>query len=302
MVNFSFSGHETFPFRYTWPTRAVRGVEADPALFTREHAPVTLGVGKNMVKSIRHWGEAMGLIERVEIKPLRHAPTSFGDRLCGMDGWDPFLEDPATSWLLHWKLVQSPDRATAWRLTFTEWGKPEFSRDELLAWILDWSKRSGGRATPASLRRDVGVLLRTYVPSRTTRDLPLEETFDSPLVGLGLLEQIDSRRYQFAIGPKPALPDPVFHCALLDIWKELAAGREALAAERVLHGPGSLGAAFKLSENDAVARLERLPRSLGIRYDETAGMRMLYGQPNISDTLSILERYYAAHGGCITIQ
>jgi hypothetical protein len=57
---FSFSGHETFVFRYTWLKKAVDAVRVDPRVFGQDNAIVTLGVGKNMVRSIRHWGLATG--------------------------------------------------------------------------------------------------------------------------------------------------------------------------------------------------------------------------------------------------
>ena len=48
----SFSGHETFPFRYTWLKKGVDAVRDDPSVFTSDRATITLGVGKNMVRSI----------------------------------------------------------------------------------------------------------------------------------------------------------------------------------------------------------------------------------------------------------
>jgi hypothetical protein len=60
---FSFSGHETFVFRYTWLKKAVDAVSFDPRIFGQDDAIVTLGVGKNMVRSIRHWGLATGTLE-----------------------------------------------------------------------------------------------------------------------------------------------------------------------------------------------------------------------------------------------
>ena len=44
----AFGGHETFPLRYTWLHKAVREVDADSEVFTREDALVRFGVGKNM--------------------------------------------------------------------------------------------------------------------------------------------------------------------------------------------------------------------------------------------------------------
>ena len=65
----SFSGHETFPFRYTWLKKGVDAVMDDPAVFTSDRSTITLGVGKNMVRSIRHWCNAAGLIQAGTIAP-----------------------------------------------------------------------------------------------------------------------------------------------------------------------------------------------------------------------------------------
>ncbi len=53
---FRFTGHETFPCRYTWIPKAFTALEADPKTFADdEYAMVSLGVGKNMVRAIRFW-------------------------------------------------------------------------------------------------------------------------------------------------------------------------------------------------------------------------------------------------------
>jgi hypothetical protein len=51
---YRISGHESFPCRYTWLPKAVRGLEGNPRLFSDEdQAMVDLGLGKNMVRSAR---------------------------------------------------------------------------------------------------------------------------------------------------------------------------------------------------------------------------------------------------------
>jgi hypothetical protein len=109
-VKYGFSGHETFPFRYTWLPKGVVHLLEYPDLFTKEEALVDLGVGKNMVKSIRHWCIASGVIERVDHKGHVRV-TDLGLSLFGEEGWDSFLEDPGTLWLLHWRLVSRPSPA-----------------------------------------------------------------------------------------------------------------------------------------------------------------------------------------------
>ena len=109
----TFSGHETFPFRYTWLKKAVDAVDADEYAFHADDAMVKLGVGKNMVASMRHWGMATGMLSEAparrgsRIRPQR--ATDLGRRLFRDGGWDPFLEDPGTLWLLHWQLVSVPE-------------------------------------------------------------------------------------------------------------------------------------------------------------------------------------------------
>src|SRR5579885_1940203 len=61
----AFSGHETFPFRYAWLKKGLDAAADDPAVFRRDEALTALGVGKNMVRSIRHWCLAAGVIEEV---------------------------------------------------------------------------------------------------------------------------------------------------------------------------------------------------------------------------------------------
>ena len=88
-AKYSFSGHETFPFRYTWLPKGVQQVQLHADLFVRDDAMIILGVGKNMVRSIRHWCEAMNLIEASE--PGRYRPTELGAALFASQGWDPYL-------------------------------------------------------------------------------------------------------------------------------------------------------------------------------------------------------------------
>jgi hypothetical protein len=68
----SFSGHETFPFRYAWLKKGVDAVSQDPLVFSDDRAMIKLGVGKNMVRSIRHWCLAARLIEEGPEVPSNH--------------------------------------------------------------------------------------------------------------------------------------------------------------------------------------------------------------------------------------
>jgi hypothetical protein len=301
-VRYSFSGHETFPLRYAWLPKGVQGSQSYPSLFTRDDAMVILGVGKNMVSSIRFWCETLRLIELTDRGKVAK-PTPLGQALFGDGGWDPYLEDPGTLWLLHWLLVSRRDRASTWYLTYTHFHETTFTRDSLTEWLMKRIQQMPlVRATSASIRRDVEVFIRTYTPSHASRDLPLEDTFDCPLVELGLIREIDRSIYEFVRGPKPSLPQAIFVFALLEFWEQIAASQHTLSFESILYGGGSPGAAFKLSENALAAYLEELPKWCSLSYDETAGRRLVMrrnynassNSPQDLSALSILARYYKA--------
>jgi hypothetical protein len=129
----------------------------------------------------------------------------------------------------------------------------------------------------------------------------MEDTFDCPLVELGLIREIEQDLYQFVRGPKPSLPDAIFVFALLDFWRQSASQQQTLSFESVLHGAGSPGGAFKLTENVLAERLEGLPGWARLTYDDTAGRRLILRRDprtNI-DPLMILTRHYGPLPGGI---
>jgi hypothetical protein len=295
LERYSFSGHESFPLRYAWLSKGVQGVLSRADLFTVGDAPVLLGVGKNMVSSIRHWCLALGMIE-VE-GGTAHA-TKLGTRLFAPEGWDPFLEDIGTLWLLHWLLVRGGDRASTWHLAFTRWNASAFAREELAVWLMDIARESTAtRATPSSLRRDVDVFVRSYTPAHPTRDLSLEDTFDCPLVELGLIQEVEPRLFVFTRGSRPSLPVEIFVYALLNYWHQRFPQQQTLSFEAIQTGAGSPGSAFKLTENALAERLETLPAWTGLSYDETAGTRVVLrtdtgGVGPLCSPMDALQRYY----------
>jgi Protein of unknown function (DUF4007) len=118
-----FSGHETFPFRYPWLKKGFDAVDADGDAFLRDDAIAVLGVGKNMVRSIRHWCLAAGIVQETTgedtTRSGRLEPTAFGRKIFATkDGLDPFLEDSATLWLIHWQIASNQSRASTWHWTF----------------------------------------------------------------------------------------------------------------------------------------------------------------------------------------
>src|ERR1700677_5009862 len=104
-----FSVHETFPLRHLWLRKAFDAVEpgVPRTIFSSPESIVTFGVGKNMALAIRHWALACGIIaeEGAAVRPSDLGTSLFG----GEKPWDPFMERPATTWLVQWLVAGNPE-------------------------------------------------------------------------------------------------------------------------------------------------------------------------------------------------
>ena len=92
---------------------------------------VQLGVGKNMVRSIRFWVEVMGIAAPTAGRCFELTP--FGRAVLADDGFDPYLEDARTLWLLHWNVATNKDPLFAWQFLLFSWPFGELTRSEALA-------------------------------------------------------------------------------------------------------------------------------------------------------------------------
>jgi hypothetical protein len=290
----SFSGHETFTLRHGWLKKAVDAVKSDIQIFASDHAMVDLGVGKNMVRSIRHWALAADVLSEMPgTRGTEVSATDFGDSVFGAKGTDPFLEDLNTLWMIHWKLAKNERRSTGCCWMFNLLHTDEFTRDSLLELFISELKRRNIAAPSAtSLQRDIDCAIRTYVGTRAKGEL-FEESLECPLVELQLIAtDPDGILFRFARGPKASLSDRVFLHCLLEFW-DTHSSQDSLAFSEIAFGFGSPGLVFKLDENSIATRLEELEKLTkgALIYDETAGLKQLYRRAKV-DRDSLLARHY----------
>ncbi len=295
-----FARHETFHPRYGWFRKAYSSVGRDPKMFAREDAPIQLGVGKNMVRAIRFWGKAAKLIEEDPgSRPRRSASmirTDLGNRLFGEHGWDPYMEEPATLWLLHWLLLASPCHLPVWWLAFNEFHAIEFDDDELEQVICTQLQVAEWR-TPhrSSIRKDVRALLRTYTPAVRSSRTGIDDILDCPLRELRLLGRSEAtERYRFATGAKPSLPAAVVTFAAMDYVDRTAPETRTVTLSHLAQESGGPGKALRLTENDLREAIGSVvAASARIELANVAGVSQLTwcGSPR-SRALAVLDDYY----------
>jgi hypothetical protein len=302
----SFGRHEKFVFRYGWLKKGTDAATTDPLIFSDDQALVTLGVGKNMVRSIRHWCLATGMLDEADgpgrARQLRR--TDLGRRLLTDDGWDPYLEDAGTLWLIHWLLVTNQARALVWKLAYSGFYESEFTKPQLTSFIIRQLDRLGHTTTDAMIAREVDTFLRTYTTAitRTKAGAIAEESLDCPLAELDIIRAApEDGVYRFDIGPKVTLPAAIVGYALLDFLQRLDLPHRTIAIDDTIYREGSPGQVFKLDENsmvDYLEELETLTRG-ALRLQESAGLQQLYlhtpPQELPSVAIDLLHHYYDRH-------
>jgi hypothetical protein len=279
-----FSGHETFPLRYGWLKKAYDAVVEDAraqegrSVFASDSAIARFGVGKNMVGSMRHWALHAGVIGE-DRETGRFVPTPIGDFLFGKEGVDPYLEDSASLWYLHWLLCsgeRGPQIKTTWYWVFNHLTSPHFRREELVDSLMRLVETKGWqRVARTTVQRDVECFVRTYEARQSGGRGTVEDHLESPLAELGLLRGFKGT-FQLVRGPKPSLPNGMFAIALEAFWNRRGP-TTTLAFEALTHESGSPGRVFLLDEADLANRLLRLEDTTrgSLRWSETAGLRQV---------------------------
>ena len=296
------SGHETFPLRYGWLKKAYDAVvnasdlEPKRSIFLADGAIAHFGVGKNMVASMRHWASVAGVIEE---SGGRASTTQLGDRLFSNDGLDPYMEDPATSWLIHWNLCSNPLKTT-WFWAFNYFAAESFDREMLVTELVKLAnKRGWARASPSTIKNDVACFVRTYVPKTPLGKASHEDALESPLTELGLIRPVGRRDgFRFVRGQKPTLGDGVFCYAVAQFWLEHTTA-QTLSFEALAYEPGSPGRVFQLDENALADRLFEIDEISDGRFcwSETAGLKQLIREHElgVDEALCFIDDDYLSH-------
>lgn len=241
---------------------------AKPNLFADEQeAMVDLGVGKNMVRSIRFWAQAAGFIEPTS-KGSGYYVTSLGEAILGSGGVDRFLEDIRTLWLIHWKLATNRSHPLlAWDYLLNRWQEPTLSPSAAVEALIKEAGREGQQLSTATIEQHFETFLHTYVPTRGRKGEVREDNLDSPLVELELLVKAGEREaeggrretvYAFRREEKPDITPELFIYCIADFWKERYSSEDTLPFKSIATGHGSPGQIFKLPEEDIRARLATL--------------------------------------------
>ncbi|GLE61611.1 TPA: DUF4007 family protein [Pseudomonas aeruginosa] len=273
-----FSGHESFVCRYGWLPKLHNAVANDPfALKDEAQATITLGIGRNMVKSVQFWGEAFGIIEAREGGGLQSGPL--GQLLLSKDGgWDRFLEQSESLWLLHWWITTHADVAV-WNLVFGKSTYSRFDRRALIAGLVDRADKLGKKLAGTTLEQHASIFLHSYKREESASD----DTSWCPLQDLGLFEQTtaDDGKTVYLVGRNAplGLSPRIFLFAVVDFYARHRAITRNLTD--LTYGEFSPGVVFRLDEFQVRALLEGAEQEFPnvLRFVDTADTQQVVLEP-----------------------
>ena len=169
VVRFRFSGHQSFSLRISWLPKVIREIsEGHDPLTDIDRGITSMGLGKNMVESLRCWIEAFQVASKEE---SGWKLTPIGDLVFSPStGQDPYLEDHSSNWLLHWLICSNTQYSLfAWECLFNRWPTTEFSTSDVMEAFRRESGQNNKEASIVTLKQHWEVLLHSYRPPRGGR-------------------------------------------------------------------------------------------------------------------------------------
>ena len=290
----SFGRHETFALRYSWLTKGFQAFNKNHAIFSSDESTIELGVGKNMVNAIKYWLRATTILKDASDGLVA---TTLGDAIFSEGGWDPYLEDEATIWLIHWLLVTNSELATAWYWFFNCFHRSEFTNEEASEALVDFVRINlSGKHSEKTVKQEIAMVLRMYCPPKLTAKSQLEEGLDAPLSSLHLVMAAEeSHLYHSFAGTQTNLPISLIGYAINEILNQRRV--ETLPINDLMYGQTygiAIGGVFRLTESALLAKLENLvvayPKVFQI--NETAGINQLFRADNNISSLDFLRDHY----------
>ena len=308
---YRFSGHETFPCRYAWLPKGVGALRENDLIFSQmDDAIVLMGLGKNMVKALRFWVTAMKVAEPKPNVRYGFQVSAFGEKIFGTKrkkGYDPYLEDISTLWLLHWQLCSHDDEPIfAWEFLISRFQDAEIRKSSVVPIIAREAQQLDRPLSPVTLAQHFDVFLHSYVPTRGNKSAIVEDSLDCPLTELDLIQYIGKREsddgksepaYAFRREPKPEVSPALFAYCLNDFWDRLRPNASSIPLKDIATSVGSPGQVFKLPEDDIRERLFAIEIDTG-GYFKFSDSSMLEQVSRTEDVeVDLLDCVY--HGGLV---
>lgn len=280
-TKYSFSGHEKFECKIDWITKGLNAFSKNSNIFNLaniEEGIEILGLGINMIKSLRYWMQVLGLINELSL-------TKLGKTILDKD---PYLENNDTLWLLHWNIVKNQEKATLYNLFFNNIYLTKFTKEQIFNKVISWMENKNIKLSQTTIKSDIDVLIKMY-KNDDYKEMNLNIFSELKII----IEQTPGI-YTLNINSASDISNDTFTYIFLDYIDMLNnSTSNSISMDDIQRGRLSLQKSLCLGENalyNKIYQLEQLTNGK-LSFSEASGIRQIYINEPISKTEMLYKIY-----------
>lgn len=261
-----YKGSQSFALRNGWIQKALIEIQNHPGVnvFSKNDGVIYLGVGANMVASVKYWLETADIIKR-NSRDIQL--SEFGELI---SKYDCYLESPFVWEMIHFNIVNNKEQAPLFNFLFNCIGSHDSFTEASFENDYFQDCRSRKEAVNEKyVKDDFSVLIRSYVSSVLTLDP--EENTNCPLTSLKLVEQPERGQYRKRSISLDIFDPRIIYFLLLQCAKRRATISFDEFANH-LNGPCNL---FNLNPNSLMSELILLSKMGYLNVSRTAGLNSI---------------------------
>lgn len=257
-----FKKNESFSIREGWISKVINNNNLKKT-FSKNEGISELGIGSNMVKSLKYWVTASNIIEGKDSQL-----TDFG---IALKENDPYLEKDISWFLIHYNLVTHKELCPIFYYVFTM-NQNGFTKEFIVNYVFEKVKPLFNAKDKDVLRKyiedDTNVFLKTYYSEDKTTNP--EENYVCPLSHLNLLQKNKGKYNKSSPSISQLSPSIVYYVLRQAIESESFIIDDAIEAEL---GPCHI---FNLDKSSFIQYLEVLQNQGLLIINRTAGLNTVY--------------------------
>ena len=261
--------HESFSLRDGWIEKYFQSLsEGKENIFSKNNGISILGIGSNMVKSLKFWLIASNIIQT----DAKSSLTEFGNLLYQHD---KYLEKTSSLCLIHYFLTSM--RNKEWTkidnpipsLFFNYFRSETFTKEEFKDFAIEFYKNLDIEFNAQSIDADISILMRMY--SNDGYDINPEDNYSCPLAKLGLIEKKEKGEYQKKYNKHLSLNPLVVYYILFQNF-----GLTEFDLKESFTCNDSPALLFNFDKNTYTLFLMQLQKMGYVTINKTAGLDMVY--------------------------
>ena len=260
-----FKGNESFSIRNGWFDKAFSVIAENNTtkIFSAKDGVTKLGIGSNMVVSLKYWLKCSNLLSNDELTPLAELIMEK----------DPYFEKISTWWIIHYNLVTNLNDCSLFYVFFNGIKRKKGTKEEFAKDISNYIKNTLNES-PKDLYidSDLSVCIKSYSIDPVDKEKTPEENLSCPLTMLGLLKKTSKGEFEKTEPNINTLDINLIYLSLLDVFesKDEFLIDDALTIEK---GPGRV---FNLTRSTLFSYIEKLQKEEVLSLNRTAGLNVVY--------------------------